>query len=891
MTLANGSRLGPYEILGALGAGGMGEVYKARDTRLDRTVAIKILPEALAANSQFRERFDREARTISQLDHAHICALYDVGEQDGTSFLVMQYLEGETLEARLKKGALPLDQALNDAIQIADALATAHKAGIVHRDLKPGNVMLTKSGAKLLDFGLAKTGAPVIGGGGLSMLPTTPPNLTAHGAILGTFQYMAPEQLEGQEADVRTDIFAFGAVVYEMVTGKKAFEGKSQASLIAAILEREPPPISSLQPLTPPTLDRLVKKCLAKDPDDRWQSASDLRAELVWTADARATASGVSVRVAGAVARPPRERLPWLVAAGALVVAILAVPTTTLYFRRVAPELPVTRLDLVTPPTADPFSFALSPDGRQIVFAAVAEGGAKLWLRSLDQTDARPLAGTEGASAPFWRPDGRAVGFFADARLKRIDLTGGATQVLAEAPATRGGTWNRDGVIVFAPTVGGSTTSGLMRVAATGGTATVLTRPARGQLSGYWPQFLPDGRRFLFVVGGGPDTRGVYVGSLDGSEPTRVLATDSAVSYAPPGYLLLVSQGVLVARRFDATRGVVSSDPQPVAQAVGVNTANARTALSVSATGVLAHRSGAASPRQLLWVDRAGKTLEVLGPPQDDYQVNVELAPDARQVAVSRNLGGNADVWRVEVASGLPSRFTFNPANEHSALWSPDGSELIFPSNRNGHVDLFEKPANGATDEHPFFVNQQDKEPLSWSRQFLLYAVQDPKTQSDLFALPLVGERKPVPVATTIYDEVQGQFSPDGRWVAYASNLSGRYEIYIRAFPSGGQWQVSTGGGITPRWRHDGHELFYVAPDNRMMAAPITVASDARTLSPGAPVPLFPSRLTTGISVGGFSSRAQYAVAADGRFLLNVSADNAAAAPITIVLNWTAALK
>jgi hypothetical protein len=395
----------------------------------------------------------------------------------------------------------------------------------------------------------------------------------------------------------------------------------------------------------------------------------------------------------------------------------------------------------------------------------------------------------------------------------------------------------------------------------------------------------------VFFVQGAPDTQGVYVGSLDSSEPTRVLATDSAVAYAPPGYLLLVSQGVLFARRFDATRGVVSSDPQPVAQAVGVNAATARTALSVSATGVLAHRSGAAIPRRLVWVDRAGKTLEALGPPQDDFQINVELAPDGRQVAVSRNLGGNADIFLIDVASGLARRFTFNPANEHSALWSPDGSRLIFTSNRKGHYDLFEKPANGAAEEQERFVTPQDKEPLSWSSQFLLYAVQDPKTQSDLFALPLVGESKPVPVATTSADEVQGEFSPDGRWVAYASNESGRYEIYIRPFPSSGKWQVSTGGGMSPRWRHDGHELFYVAPDNRMMAAPIEVASDAHTLRPGAPVPLFPSRLTTGIGVGGFSSRAQYAVAADGRFLLNVGADDTAASPITIVQNWTAALK
>src|SRR5438876_4260975 len=433
----------------------MGEVYKARDTRLDRTVAIKILPDALAADPQFRDRFDREARTISQLDHPHICALHDGGEQDGTAYLVMQYLEGETLEARLKKGALPLDQALKYGIQIADALDKAHRAGIVHRDLKPGNIMLTKAGAKLLDFGLAKA-VPARTTAGLSMLRTTPPNLTAQGTILGTFQYMAPEQIDEQDADARTDIFAFGVVFYEMVTGQRAFEGKTSASLFGAILKDQPSPLSTVQPVTPSALDRTVMRCLAKEPDARWQTARDLLEELKWI-----DADGERAASVATTAGRRGERAAWLVAATALIVAIVTI-ATLFYFRPAAPESIVTRLEVVTPPTSDPFSFALSQDGRQLVFVGTADGGSRLWVRRFDQVTARPLGGTEGASYPFWSPDGRAIGFFAGGKLKRVDVVGGAPQVLSDVPGARGGTWNRDGVIVFA-----SQQSGLLRIAAT----------------------------------------------------------------------------------------------------------------------------------------------------------------------------------------------------------------------------------------------------------------------------------------------------------------------------------------------------------------------------------------------------------------------------------------
>src|SRR5262245_8417009 len=892
MPLGLGARLGPYEIQSAIGAGGMGEVYKARDTRLDRIVAIKILPDALTGDPQFRERFAREARAISQLDHPHICTLHDVGEQNGTSFLVMQYLEGETLEARLKKGALPLDHALQVAIQIADALDKAHRAGIVHRDLKPGNIMLVRRGgpsgppdAKLLDFGLAKTTAAVASAG-LSMLPTTPPaTMTARGTILGTLQYMSPEQLEGAEADPRADVFAFGAVLYEMVTGTKAFEGKSQASLIAAILDREPSPLSGALPTAPEMLDRVVKKCLAKQPDERWQSATDLHDALKWIAEGTGGVSAANV--------PTRSHSRWVWAlGGAAAAALVALGARgAVTFRRAAPEPIITRLDVITPPTSDAFSFALSPDGRQLAFVASGERGSQLWLRSLDRATAQPLAGTEGASYPFWAPDSRVIGFFAEGKVKRVDLGGGAPQSLADAPYPRGGTWNADGVIVYAPSIADP----LMRVAATGGTAAPVTRLAPGQGSHRWPQFLPDGRRFLFLMTTGQSqTQGVYVGSLEGDEPKRVMPAEIAAMYAAPGYLLVVSQGVLTAHAFDAGRATVTGEPIPLAQAVGADDGAFHSAFSVSAAGVLAHRTGASARTQLVWVDRTGKMLAV-GQPDENASGNPALAPDGQRVALSRNVQGNYDLWLIETSRGAASRFTFDGAIENSPVWSPDGRQIAFRSNRKGVHDLFEKPAGGTADEQPLLVTSQAKSPLDWSPdgRLLLYGTQDPKTGSDLWVLPMMGERKPFAVLQSSSDEIEGQFSPDGRWLAYASNESGRYEIYVRSFPeAGGKWQVSVGGGLQPRWKLDGRELFYVAPDSRLMAAPIRLVPETHALEAGTPEPLFRTQLATGpnIAPAGFQARAQYAVAADGRFLMNSAADEGVRSPITIVQNWTAAL-
>jgi Tol biopolymer transport system component len=743
-------------------------------------------------------------------------------------------------------------------------------------------VFVTSDGhVKILDFGLAKLTQVESVLPGISQLPTTPPD-TQPGMLLGTMGYMAPEQVRGQPVDHRADLFAFGAILYEMLSGQRAFAGATAADTLSAILDKEPQDLPVAERRIPAGLARVVDRCLEKNPASRFQSTRDLTFAL----EALDISSSTSDARIPRPTRASRGGFAWFLGTAALVAASVA---TTMYFRPTVSQPVVTRLELNTPPTSDPFSFALSPDGRQVAFVAASETGPRLWVRPLDQVSARPLGGTEGATYPFWSPDGRSVGFFADAKLKRVDLTGGAPQTLADAPTARGATWNRDGVIVFASTAG----QGLTQVPAGGGPPTTVMRPRPGETNLRWPQFLPDGRRFLVQVLESSGARGVYIGSLDGGEPKRVLDAETAGIYAA-GYLLSVSQGVLVARRFDPALGSVSGDPMTVAQSVGVESALGRAGVSVSDTGVLAHRNGAAGRRQFVWVDRAGKTLGVLVPPEETALASPELAANGERLALYRTMQGNTDVWLVEVARGLANRFTFAPAIDAAPVWSPDGNRIIFRSARGGHYDLFEKPANGAADEQPLLVTPQDKSPLDWSPdgRVLLYASQDPKNQSDLWALPLTGERKPFPIVQTSFDEVHGQFSPDGRWLAYASNESGRYEVYARSFPdAGGKFQLSTGGGIYPRWRRDGRELYYITPDNRMMAVPIELAPATRTLNPGSPVALFASRLATQGSAGlaGFGSKAQYAVARDGRFLLNVAAEDTTS-PITIVLNWSAAL-
>jgi serine/threonine protein kinase/Tol biopolymer transport system component len=859
----------------------MGEVYRAKDTRLDRTVAIKVLPAQVTDRADLRQRLEREARAVSSLNHPHICALFDIGQQDGFDFLVMEYLEGESLAQRLTKGALPLDQVLRYAIEIADALDQAHRHGITHRDLKPGNIMLTRSGAKLLDFGLAKLRGPEPVLSSQSSLPTEARALTEKGTLLGTLQYMAPEQLEGKDTDARTDIFAFGAVLHEMATGRKAFQGKSQASLIAAILEHEPAAISTLQPLTPLALDRVVRKCLTKDPEERWQSAHDLKAELKWIAES----GSQSGRAATALTRrQSRERLAWGLAALGLLTALLALAVPPLY--RTPSETPLLCLSVATPQgTAGTSLFAISPDGRKLVLGS--KGG--LWVRPLGSLEAQPLPGTENAQTPFWSADSRFIGFLADGKIRKVEASGGPPQTMCNAPGVwpRGGSWNREGVILFA-TEGGEART-IHRVAASGGEPTAVTRLdlSRQERAHFFPYFLPDGRHFLYLAQSSqPEQSGIYLASLDSQDTMRLVSTNRKAEYAASGHLLFLREGTLLAQPFDAERLELRGEPTPVAERVAASdVTRSYAAYSVSQSGLLVYRSGPGwEGDQLVWFDRAGKPLGQVG---TAGYVHPWLSPDEKRVAAVR-WGDQARLWLIDLARGTSSRFTFGPADDFSAVWSPDGSRIVFASNRTGVFTLYQKPVSGTGNEELLLPSGHDNIPTDWSvdGRFLLYEDRHPKTQADLWVLPMRGEAKPSALLQSPFNEWQGQFSPDGQWVAYCSDRSGQSEVYVRSFPeSGFELPISTGGGGNPRWRRDGKELFYLAEDRKLMSVQIQRA--AHRLEAGVPRPLFETRVR-----GAIDRRTHYAVTADGRrFLFATPTAESSVAPITVVLNWAVELR
>jgi serine/threonine protein kinase/Tol biopolymer transport system component len=884
VALAPGTRLGPYEVIAQIGAGGMGEVYKARDTRLDRVVAVKVLAAQLADDAHFRDRFAREAKVISALDHPHICTLYDVGTDSGAAYLVMQYLDGEPLDARLRKGALPLGQALHYAVQIADALDRAHRAGIVHRDLKPGNIMLTKAGAVLLDFGLAKATTSVAAPRGLSMLPTTPANLTAQGTILGTFQYMAPEQLEGREADARTDIFALGAVVYEMFTGKKAFDGRSQASLTSSIMSADPPPLTNVLSAATPALDHVVKRCLAKNPDDRWQTAGDVMRELKWIADAPVP---VAITPSGVAKRNRRFGNASLVANLALVVALAVIAAT--YFRRVPADSHVYRSTILATLTSDPNAatrLSLSPDGRRLAFIGLdANGNNLIYVRALDGLAAQPLSGTAGAQTLFWSPDGRFLSFAADNKLKKIDATGGDVLVLCDAPGSAVGSWNQFDVIVF--TRGGP----LFRVSAAGGTPSPVTTldVKAGETAHVHPFFLPDGRHFLYlaqVSGGVP--HGIYLGALDSTERTRLVERGSNAQYAQ-GALLFLQGTTLMAQPFDAGRLALAGDAKPLAAEVQVSeTSNLlRTGtFSVSNAGVLVYAADPSGGSDLVWFDRAGRELGRLG--DRAKYMDVMLAPDGAHAAVSvMDATATRDMWIYDLTRGVRNRLTSDPEDDLDAKWSPDSTRVVFGSRRNGHLDLYMKAANGVGAEQLLVADDVDKYPQSWSPdgRFLLYvAVGGSTGAQELWVLPLTGtNRRPFRFLQTRFSTGTGQFSPDGRWIAFRSNETGRFDVYIVGFLDPGEkWPVSTGGGNLPRWRRDGREIFYVGPGNVLMSADVT-AGGAR-VDVSAARRLFQVRPVT--------PRYYYDVSADGqRFLVNTAVESSASIPVTLLVNWPDLLK
>jgi Tol biopolymer transport system component/tRNA A-37 threonylcarbamoyl transferase component Bud32 len=891
MPFEPGTRLGPYEIIAPLGAGGMGEIYRARDTRLERTVAIKVLTGALAADSESRRRFEHEARAIAALNDPHICTIHDVGRHGELDYLVLEYLEGETLADRLRSPdvpVLPVDDALAIANQIGDALDRAHRAGIVHRDLKPGNVMLVGRGGpssspdvKLLDFGLAARtnvarpqalDASLVATLASSQVPTRPSTATTASGF-GTVQYMAPEQLDGDAGDDRADIFAFGCVLYEMLAGRKAFEGASAVTVIAAIMSSEPPPIAALQS-THPLLDHVLRRCLEKDRERRWQSIRDVAAELRWI---------VGHPIAAPAAAAPRAR-PSRVGRVAMAVGlILATAAVALGVRAVrglgaAPDLPTLRFEVSTPPTDDA-SIALSPDGTRIAFVANQDHVPVLWVRSLDALENRALAGTEGASFPFWSPDGRSIGFFAGDKLKRIDVAGGTPLVVADVPNARGGTWNADGVILVVPGVTGP----IKRVAARGGPVESVTHVNAGSGPAHrLPQFLPDGKRFLFSSAlGTAATNGVYLGSLDKTPPVRLLPDDTGGRFAAPDKLLAIRQGALQAYSFNAASGAVQGEPVVIAQ--GFAGAAANGVFATSDTGVLAYRTGTAQRRQLVWVNRQGAVLRAIGEPETDFIASPELSPDEQSVVVFLQRTGDNDIWVIELARNLARRVTDGPPADAHPLWDPDGQHVVFSSRRFGGGGPARQAVSGGKAE-PLFANGENGLALSWTRdrQYILIRRDGATSGSDLVAVATGGERREVVVAQSQYDETEGQFSSDGRWVAFVSNDSGRPDVFVQTFPEGrARTQVSTAGGTQVRWSDDGTQIFYVAPDGRMMA--VSIALGGRSPDVKLPVPLFQTHLATGTNVLG--NKPQYAVSRDGRFLLNTAIESTST-PIVVSVNW-----
>jgi Tol biopolymer transport system component len=881
MALLPGTKLGPYEIGAALGAGGMGEVYRAIDTRLGRTVAIKILPEQLSSDPVRKQRFEREAKTISSLNHPHICVLHDVGSQDGISYLVMECVEGETLAKRLEKGPLPLEQVLKYGMQIADALDKAHRSGVVHRDLKPGNIMLTSTGAKLLDFGLAKPVAALASIATVTAALTQSSPMTQQGAIVGTFQYMSPEQVEGKELDGRSDIFSLGAVLYEMLTGKRAFEGKSQLSVASAILEKEPVPVTVNKPMTPPALEHAIRRCLAKDIEDRWQTARDLAVELKWIGESGSQAAIPAIRPEA------RKSLAWLawVLGGALVAGLIA---GLVWWRS-------SRVEEHAMYFSAPFSFpvrdmAIAPNGHTVAVVGDRESGGKsaLWLYEVGSRDARSVADTDGASFPFWSPDGRSLGFFAEGKLKRLEIAGGPVQTLCDAPSGRGGSWSRDGVILFTPS--GRIGDVVNRVPASGGIPQPLgvLDMSRSETSHRWPVFLPDGKHYMFMafnVTGMTDTDAIFVGSLDSREKKFLTRATANATYAAPGYFVFYRDKTLFAQHIDLGKFELTGGASPILTDIQYEPRIGHATFSVSNDrALLAENGTGVSLSQLEWFDRSGKEMGAVGKP--DVYANVNLAPNGKLVAVDKTdtANQNSDVWVYDLQSESTKRMTFDPAIDAMPVWSPDGTRVVFSSSRKQSFDLYLKNTDGTQEERAIEATPaQDKYPSAWSRdgRYLLYTRD---TELWFLTLPEMSSQLFLKTSSVMRNS---QFSPDAKWVAYASNESGKWEIYVTSFPDAhGKWQVSNGGGDQPRWRGDGKELFYLSADGKIVAVPV---KEGANFNSGAPVALFQANPRQPVAT---SEHVVYDVTQDGqRFLINTYVKNGVVQPMTVVLNWDAEVK
>jgi Tol biopolymer transport system component len=896
MAILPGRRLGPYEILSSIGAGGMGEVYRARDTRLNRIVAIKVLPPHLADRSESRERFEREARTIASLNHAHICTLHDIGQQDGIDYLVMEYLEGETLAQRLIKGPLPLDLVLQFAIEISDALDKAHRKGVTHRDLKPGNIMLTKTGTKLLDFGLAKLKHEVSPANvQLSELPTASDPLTAEGSIVGTLQYMAPEQLEAKPADARTDIFAFGVVLYEMATGKKAFEGKSQASLIAAILEREPPAMSLLQPTTPPQLDRVAKACMAKDPDERWQTASDLSRELKWISDGGLQTSVPAAARIGFHGLGGRESILVL---GALIILVAAIAGLAVWNLKLSPSVPrpVSRFTITLPqgqqlavPENGP-AVALSPDGTHLAYVAREGLTQQVYLRAIDSLEARPIPGTQGPvggtnyAEPFFSPDSQWLGFFVDGKLKKVSVSGGTPLTLCDVYGSYGVSWGTRGTIAFAP----GPVPVLWQVSDVGGSPVPLSHVEMGEANHGWPEFLPDGNALLFFVSTeGNWTNGQIAVQTVGTAGHRNLIPGGMYPhYAPTGHLLYVQGGTLMAVPFNPQQLAVTGTAVPIVEGVLQSTLDGDAQYSFSATGTLAYVPKAAQSTllKLVWVNRNGAEQPLAAPAR--AYVIPRISPDGLRIAVGIT-ERESQIWTYDISRRTLTRSTFQGNNNLDAIWTPDGKRIVFTSNRDGQRNLFWQLADGSggLERLATSVSLQIPGSLSADGQFLAYGEVDARTGYDLWVLRL-SDRKAQPFLQTRSNESAPQFSPDGHWLAYTSDESGRKEIYVQPYPGpGGKWQISTEGGVEPLWNRNGRELFY-RNGKKMMAVEISTKA---SFSTGAPKTLFEGEYVLLPTI----STPNYDVSPDGqRFLMLKPAEEAQVpTQINVVLNWFEELK